>query len=164
MPPKDKVMKKIFGRTITPQIEETIRYAIIGVTTSIIGVGTFLAANLMGAHYSIANTLSWVISVTFAWVANSTWVFPSGKKTFMGKVLEAWNFYISRLASGLAEMALLYVFIDLAGFMDFPSKIVASMVVVVLNYLFMKFWVFKSSAVGGNGKRPGPEQAVNQTD
>ena len=90
----------------------------------------------------IANVLSWILSVLFAYATNAKWVFearPQSAGETFGLLL---RFYAGRLATLGVEELLLWVFIKRLGLPAMPVKIVSQIVVIVLNYVISKLLVF----------------------
>ena len=97
----------------------------------------------------VANLTAWVVSVLVAFVTNKLWVFDS-KTWKIGTVLrELWEFVASRLFTGLFEwfgipaLVMLGLKQSLFGIEGFWAKALVSVLVVVLNYVFSKFIVFR---------------------
>ena len=59
------------------------------------------------------------------------------------KSSEVVNFFIYRLLSLGIETFLLYVLVDLISINDLISKTFVQIIVIILNYIFSKFLVFK---------------------
>ena len=99
---------------------------------------------------TLAQTVSWVLSVAFAFFTNRAFVFHDTSRgwAMMGKL---GSFYASRLVSGLLfeilGFALLNSALDLwlgdNGYNGFISKIVTSVLVIIVNYFFSKFLLFR---------------------
>ncbi len=130
--------------------EEIINYLIVGVLTTIVSIVTYLLfANTFLAEKSdldiqIANVLSWICAVTFAYITNRIFVFKShvkGKK----QIKEACNFVLARIFSLIVDMLLMYVLYSLMHIDDTIAKLVVQVVVIILNYILSKIIVFKKS-------------------
>ncbi len=110
----------------------------------------FIAANSkeLGALF-IANFTAWTAGVVVAFVTNKLWVFESRIKTAGGILKELMLFTASRLITGVIEWFGLPLVIILGlnqtlfGVEGFLAKILISILVVILNYIFSKLIVFK---------------------
>lgn len=121
--------------------KDVLLYLFFGALTTLVSIGTFqLFLFLTGAM--IANIPSWIAAVTFAYVTNRTWVFPS-KAEGGGIFREAFAFYSGRVFTFLLEEVILYVFITLLCLQPLFVKILAQVIVLVLNYVISKLFVFK---------------------
>ncbi len=130
--------------------KEIINYLIFGVLTTIVSVITYvLFANLLFTEKTditvqISNVLSWICAVIFAYITNRKYVFNSKTKG-RDKYKEIFNFFIARFSSLLIDMALMFILFSLMHIDDTISKIIVQFVVVVVNYIFSKIFVFKNN-------------------
>ncbi len=94
----------------------------------------------------LPNVLSWICANIFAFITNRIIVFRSGKKGFF-VVLEALKFFASRLFTLACDILIMYLLVDLTGIRNFfyeaAAKIFSTVVVLVLNYILSKLFVFR---------------------
>ena len=127
--------------------EEIIKYIIVGICTTIVSLLTYYVCVLTflnpdkAIELQIANIISWIFAVTFAYVTNRVFVFKSNDKN---KLKEATKFYLSRISTLLIDMGLMFLFVTLLSINDKISKIIVQFIVLILNYVFSKLFVFKS--------------------
>ena len=138
--------------------KEGISYAFWCIMTTIVSWASYTAyAYLFGridrltptVVALIANILSWVTAVTFSFVANKIRVFES--KSWKPKVVvpEILKFYSTRAAVGFVEtgLATLMVLIKLDrplfGVDGLISKMIVTPIIIIMNYLCGKFFVFR---------------------
>lgn len=133
-------MKKLYYK-----YKEIINYLIVGGLTTVVSLGsyylcvlTFLDPNT-ALELQIANIISWICAVTFAYFANRKFVFESKNEN---KLKEAGSFYLSRVATLLMDMGIMFVLVTLLNFNDKIAKLVVQVIVTVLNYVFSKLFVF----------------------
>jgi putative flippase GtrA len=91
----------------------------------------------------IANVISWIFAVTFAYVTNKIWVFQSQTTCFRDLCMEIGKFFGGRLATLGVEELILFVFISLMHWNSILVKLIAQVVIVILNYIISKIFVFK---------------------
>lgn len=133
---------------IYKKYEELINYLIIGILTTIVSLVTYylLTLTILDAnnkvYLQIANIISWLASVTFAYFTNRKYVFKVKNKS---NIKECLNFYISRISTLLIDMIIMYIFVSRLKFDNKIVKLVAQVVIIILNYILSKFIVFKSS-------------------
>ena len=123
--------------------KEPLLYLFFGGLTTLISIFVFWLFNgPFGLNELVANLISWVLAVLFAFLTNKTWVFQSGGQEdgFFRLML---SFYAGRLLTLGIEELLLLVFITWLGFNSMAVKIVAQVVVIVLNYVISKLLVFR---------------------
>lgn len=119
-------------------------YLIFGVITTAIGVGGYAAFLLMGLHYFMATTLSWILAVLFAFLTNRKHVFESKAETRPQVLKEAISFFASRLGTWVMETAGLMLMIDGMLMDKMISKYIMAVAVVIMNYFLSKLFVFRS--------------------
>jgi putative flippase GtrA len=119
---------------------EKVMYLIVGVLTTLVNyILYFICRTYFGADRVILNTaISWFGAVLFAFVTNRRFVFRSHGGNFSDLLRQVFQFYATRGASGLLELAVMYVFVELAGISDVLVKIAASIIIVILNYFLSK--------------------------
>ncbi|NLA86856.1 MAG: GtrA family protein, partial [Clostridiales bacterium] len=83
-------------------------------------------------HYIISNIIAWILAVTFAYFANGRWVYNSTSRRGVG---EAGAFFVTRLFSLGVETLILFLMVDLGHINELLSKVIVTVVVVVMNYL-----------------------------
>lgn len=121
--------------------KSVLLYLLFGGLTTVVSIGTY-ALFLPVVSPLIANIISWVAAVTFAYVTNRTWVFASKEKG-LAIIQEAFAFYGGRVFTLGLEEAVLYVFITLLFFPPLTVKVFAQVIVLILNYVISKLFVFK---------------------
>ena len=154
-------MKELIKKLIN---KETVTYIIFGVGSTVVNLGVFKLCDLFFTSVTetdlvlLTNLIAWVAAVIFAFVTNKLWVFES--KSWKSSVLkkEIPSFVGARLFSlGVEELGLL-VFIKWLNFDRFSwnvfglftlggkmmVKIGLAVIVVIMNYVFSKFIIFKN--------------------
>ena len=125
--------------------KEIILYLIFGVLTTVVSLAayylctiTFLNPN-NAIEIQIANIISWIICVTFAFFTNRKYVFES--KEDIKK--EGIKFYISRLSALLIDVVMIFIFVSLLKINDKIIKLVNQVIIIIFNYIASKLFVFK---------------------
>lgn len=155
----DKI-KELFRKN-----RELIMYVIVGGLTTVVSFATQFIAHLFGADFSVfdngitlsalkeimesplvspmvATTFSWICTVTFAFFANKLWVFESKAKG-KGFAWEFFSFYAARLTSYGVELLMMWVFVDIMGISEMLIKLIAQVVILIMNYVLSKLVVFR---------------------
>ena len=137
-------MKKILQ--LYKKYKEIINYLIVGVLTTVVSLAvyyfstfTFLNAE-NSVELQIANILSWVISVAFAYFTNRKYVFESKNQD---KLKEATKFVSSRITTLILDMIIMWLGVTILHFNDKLIKIISQVLVIVGNYILSKLFVFK---------------------
>lgn len=137
-------MKKILD--LYKKYEELINYLIVGGLTTVVSLGSYylLVFTVLnpdnGLELQIANIISWICAVAFAYVANRVFVFKSKNEE---KLKELTSFVSSRILTLLMDMAIMFVTVTIFHMNDKIAKLLVQVVVTVLNYVFSKLFVFK---------------------
>lgn len=130
----------------TKNFREILRYLIVGVLTTVASLGVYYGLTLTvldpnnAVQLQIANVLSWIAAVTFAYIANRKYVFRSENRNVLQ---EAAAFFAARVGTLLMDMGIMFVGVTLLGFNDKIMKLVVQAVVTVANYVFSKLMVFR---------------------
>lgn len=124
-----------------------ILYGIFGVLTTIINIVTYaLCYDMFNISNVVSNIIAWVLSVLFAFITNKIWVFESKCFDFKIFIKELWNFIVCRLATGALDLGIMYVGVDLLKGPALILKIASNIIVIILNYVMSKLFVFKKAS------------------
>ncbi|MEE0866236.1 MAG: GtrA family protein [Clostridia bacterium] len=124
--------------------KEIINYLIFGVLTTIVNFITyFVLVRILNSNETISNALAWIISVIFAYITNKIFVFNSKDKEMKIIIKELISFIGCRAFSGILDIGMFYILVNLYKINDIITKIIISILVVVLNYIFSKLLIFK---------------------
>ena len=135
------MIKKIMD--LYDNYQEMVNYVFFGGLTTLVNIIVFFLLDTgLGWPYLIANAIAIVVSILFAYVTNKIWVFQSKTENFQETFYEFTKFIGFRLLSGLADMATMWVLVDLLIIDSSISKLLTQFIVVVLNYVFSKFFIF----------------------
>lgn len=118
---------------------QVIDYLFWGAATTVVNyIAYFLMTRALQLGAVPANIVAWAVSVIFAFWVNRAFVFHGEGNP----VKEFLLFTGGRVFSGVLETGMLWLFVDILHFNDGLVKILASVIVVVLNYIFSKFIIF----------------------
>lgn len=143
-----KPLQKLYYR-----YEEALMYLFFGVLTTVV---SFLAAGLSkwaleqmqagsGTVSIVSTVFSWICAVTFAYVTNRLWVFDSKVSGFSAIFREAVSFYGGRAFTLAAETVMMWLGYSVIGINYWITKIGANVIVLILNYVISKLFVFKDT-------------------
>lgn len=91
----------------------------------------------------VANIISWILAVLFAYVTNKIWVFNAETSGIYELGIEMFHFFTGRIFTLIVEEIILLVFINKLHFNSILVKVAAQIVVIVLNYVISKLIVFR---------------------
>lgn len=121
-----------------------IAYAVFGVFTTVVNIVTYdLCYYKAGMSNTLSNILAWILAVTFAYLTNKVWVFGSNSWMWATLRKEVAAFISCRLATGIMDLIIMYVCVDVIGWHAMMMKIISNILVIILNYVFSKLVIFK---------------------
>jgi putative flippase GtrA len=91
-----------------------------------------------------SNILAWILAVLFAFVTNKLWVFESKCTSRRQLLCEAANFFSCRIATGILDIIIMHVGVSIFKFCGVDVKIFSNIIVIVLNYVVSKTYIFKT--------------------
>ena len=136
--------------------KEVFWYLVFGVLTTLINIVVFgvleyfdcfasfnKAVGIKDFNLIIINVCAWILSVIFAYVTNKKWVFESEKNGFLENLKEMGAFFSCRIATGVMDVIIVYVFVSVFHGPAIIVKIASNVLVIILNYVWSKLIVFK---------------------
>lgn len=167
-----KLLKTAEGRKEFYSLhKEIILYFAFGVGTTIVSMGSYYLSRLIFPNedhvpmwlrwiFNITRTfgvesntalpviISWFLSVTFAFLTNRVYVFHSEVKSFGGFVVEALKLYASRIATLFVDLLIMFILVDIPQIQnplyEFCAKVFSNVIVLILNFILSKVFVFRS--------------------
>ncbi len=130
--------------------KEVILYVIFGGLTTLINIVVYwICRNLITLQVVPSDIIAWILSVIFAYVTNKIWVFESRSTKVAVLIREIGEFFAARLFSLGFDVLFLYVTVEKLSWPDLPMKIVANVIVIIMNYLFSKLLIFRKNKEEG---------------
>jgi len=127
-------------------------YAVFGLLTTLINMAVYYVCyNVIRIPNVPSTILAWILAVAFAFVTNKLWVFES--RSFDKKTLfhEISTFVGCRLATGVLDVGIMYVAVDLLKWDGTVWKLISNILVIIINYIASKMVIFKQKAAQGRG-------------
>lgn len=131
-------IKKLFNK-----YKEMILYLFFGGCTTLVNIIAYYICSKIGIGTAVSTVIAWVLSVLFAYITNRKYVFESKAIGFLTIIKETANFFFCRLATGLLDLAIMVVFVDLLHFNGMTIKILSNIIVIILNYVASKLLIFR---------------------
>jgi cell wall teichoic acid glycosylation protein gtcA len=134
--------------------KETVLYLIFGVLATVLNIVLFyLFINIWKMSTGLGNILDTIICVLFQYFTNRIWVFES-KNNGKEAIKEFIQFILARGLTAIIDQIFVVVGVDFfvakyvsysqQGIFSVGIKILSNVVVIVLNYIFSKLFVFNS--------------------
>lgn len=136
------MIKKIWDKVMN---REVISYLIFGVLTTLVNWVVYAAMVKVHIDYRIATAAAWAVSVLFAFIVNKIFVFQSYNLRPAYIMKEITSFVACRAVSGVMEMVFMIVMVSWIHMDEYISKIAVSVIVVIVNYVFSKLFIFRKS-------------------
>ena len=128
---------------LVKRYQDIIIYLIFGVLTTLVNfIVYFLLYNVAKTSATLANVVAWAVAVIFAFVTNKPFVFQSKDWSLPVVVPEFCKFVGCRVGTGLLETLIILITVDILQVSGNLIKIVVSILVVILNYVASKLFVF----------------------
>ena len=140
--------------------KETVLYLIFGVLATVLNIVLFyLFINIWKMSTGLGNILDTIICILFQYFTNRIWVFES-KNNGKEAIKEFIQFILARGLTAIIDQIFVVVGVDFfvakyvsysqQGIFSVGIKVLSNIVVIVLNYIFSKLFVFNKK----NNKLP----------
>ena len=124
---------------------EVVTYIVCGVLTTIVSYASYFICRSFSASILVSQLVSWVLAVLFAYVVNKVFVFLSPDWSRQTVIKELIPFITCRISSLVAETIIMEVTVGLLHWNEPLMKILANVVVLVMNYVGSKLFVFRKN-------------------
>ena len=128
--------------------KEGLLYLFFGGCTTLINIISFIIFRQFKLGVDVSNIIAWLIAVIFAFITNKLFVFDSkntDRKTVMKETI---SFLIARVISLGIDTGLLHLMIDFMKIHEVIAKVISNIVVIIVNYIFSKLFIFKKEKKG----------------
>lgn len=124
--------------------KELVLYVFFGGLTTLVNWGLYtLLVDLCGVPYLWSTALAQLAAILFAYLTNRIWVFESKVSGVRGIALEMAKFFDCRAASFFLDLGCMYVGVDLLHIEDKWMKLLANVIIIVVNYALSKLFIFR---------------------
>ena len=91
--------------------------------------------------------ISWILANLFSFFVTRRTVFGSRTRNFWKIMFELAKFFAARIATLIVDMIIMFLLVDLpnihGGIYEFAAKIFSNIVVLILNYILSRIFVFR---------------------
>lgn len=141
-------MKKLRDLIFRLFQNDVIRYVFFGGCTTLVNLICFFVLRKCGVELNIANVISIITAILFAYVVNSKYVFQDKCETLKDHFQPFCKFISARLVTMVIEVGGVWLLVEVCAMNDMVGKFITQFIVLALNYVFSKFFVFTT------GKNP----------
>ena len=124
---------------------EIMNYLICGGISTVVNIVVYaICEKVLNWNNVIVSTcVAWFVAVIVAYLLNKIIVFESKGLTKKELLKEIWSFLVFRILSGIIDIAFMKITVDVLGANDILMKVISNIVVIILNYIFSKVFIFK---------------------
>lgn len=125
--------------------KEKISYLFFGVlTTAVDFVTYFILTRFLLLNEDLSNVISQILAILFAYVTNKIFVFEDKTDNFKELIIQFSKFCSLRLVTLILNSVMFTLMNQKLGINDIVTKVIVSVIVIILNYVFSKLIVFKT--------------------
>lgn len=137
------IIRKLFLKYKAP-----ILYLFWGGVTTVINIVTYwLCYDVLSMNNSISNIIAWFLTISVAYITNRVWVFDSKNTGVIHVLKEIGSFFACRIATGIIDLIIMYITVDMLLLPGTPFKIVSNVIVIILNYIASKVFIFNKNSI-----------------
>lgn len=114
-----------------------------GLATLVEWAAFYLLDSKAGLHYMAATVIALVISTFSNWLFGRLLMFHTELDGFLALIKEVAKIYAASLIGILLNMLLMWCAVDLLGFPEMLSKMAATGIVFIWNFLVRKLLIYK---------------------
>lgn len=130
-----QLIKKLYESSV-------VRYVFFGGCTTLVNLISFYVLRKLRVGLNIANVISIILAILFAYVVNSRFVFQDKCQTLADHIRPFCKFISARLMTMVIEVGGVWLLVAKLGMNDMVGKFATQFIVLILNYVFSKFFVF----------------------
>ena len=130
-----QLIKKLYASSV-------VRYVFFGGCTTLVNLISFYVLRKLRVGLNIANVISIILAILFAYVVNSRFVFQDKCQTLADHIRPFCKLISARLMTMVIEVGGVWLLVANLGLKDMVGKFATQFIVLILNYVFSKFFVF----------------------
>ena len=130
-----KLIEKLYGNSV-------VRYVFFGGCTTLVNLVSFYILRKLKVELNTANIISIILAILFAYVVNSKYVFQDKCDSLKTHIQPFCKFIGARLVTMIIEVGGVWLLVSVMGLCDMIGKFLTQFIVLILNYIFSKFFVF----------------------
>lgn len=130
-----KLIKNLYENSV-------VRYVFFGGVTTLVNIASFYILRKLHVGLNVANLISIILAILFAYVVNSVFVFQDHCETLSDHIRPFCKFVSARMVTMAVEVGGVWLLVEAYGMNDMAGKFVTQIIVTIINYIFSKFFVF----------------------
>ena len=125
-----KMIARLYGNDV-------VRYVFFGGCTTLVNLVSFYVLRKCGLQLTVANIISIIAAILFAYMVNSKFVFQDKCETLR-----------DHIQPFIIEVGGVWLLVEILRMNDMMGKFITQFIVLALNYIFSKFFVFTTGKKG----------------
>ena len=116
-----------------------VKFGMVGVINTLVNWIIFFILNALGMYYILANIIAYILGTVNSYLWNTLWVFKYKDKASTETTIK---FIILNLIGLGLNTGIVYVLVDLCNLNKFIGLVTTTAIVMIINYIVNKLWVF----------------------
>ena len=122
-------------------IKEFLLYIIVGGIATVAEWAVFFVLGKISCHYAVATAIAYILSTFVNWLAGRILVFKESNQSFIKEIVSV---YLASIVGLILNLLIMWVAVDLMNINEMLSKIAATGIVFIYNFLVRKLLIYKS--------------------
>ena len=123
---------------------QVFTYLVVGGLTTVVNYVVFALCNLFNQSTLVSQICSFIVAVVFAYITDKTFVFENKNWSINNVLNEFLTFSIARVFSFMVETIFILVTVEMFNINSLLSKLIATIFVMIFNYVVSKKYIFKN--------------------
>lgn len=125
---------------IKSNTKDFLLYLIVGAIATVTEWVLFFLLNKTALHYTLVTVIAYVLSTFVNWLAGRILVFKVNRQTVLKEISEI---YIASIVGLLLNLVIMWILVGMFTFEKMFSKIAATAMVFIYNFLVRKLFIYK---------------------
>ena len=121
-------------------IKEFFLYLVVGGIATVTEWLVFFLLDKCYLHYAVATVIAYIVSTFVNWLAGRLLVFKQSEHKFLKEIVSV---YLASIVGLVGNLLLMWIAVDLLSANEMLSKVIATGIVFLYNFLVRKFWIYK---------------------
>ena len=123
-----------------PVLKQVIKFGIVGISNIAIDVLVYwLFTRFFHLYYILAATVSFLVANVWSYFWNRRWTFHDDNRAV---IRQYFKFLAANIIAIILNLGVLFVLVDFLHLNDITAKIIASIIVGLINFAINKKWAF----------------------
>lgn len=122
-------------------IKEFLLYIIVGGIATVAEWAVFFVLGKISCHYAVATAIAYILSTFVNWLAGRILVFKESNQSFIKEIVSV---YLASIVGLILNLLIMWVAVDLMNINEMLSKIAATGIVFIYNFLVRKLLIYKN--------------------